>query len=107
MHFSNGDKCWNGPDRSLKVGISICMPFQVCRFKIQTLSVVYTLVQVRLRCGLSNELNDVDEPSRCEYVDATDSVFIFQKKNVVCHLLICTYLPLQVCGCIVDSCSLR
>ncbi|KAM3348821.1 hypothetical protein ACQJBY_022196 [Aegilops geniculata] len=41
MHFSNGDKCWNGPDRSLKV---------------------------RLRCGLSNELNGVDEPSRCEYV---------------------------------------
>ncbi|KAF8724234.1 hypothetical protein HU200_021256 [Digitaria exilis] len=41
MQFSNGDKCWNGPDRSLKV---------------------------RLRCGLSNELNDVDEPSRCEYV---------------------------------------
>jgi hypothetical protein len=26
-------------------------------------------VQIRLRCGLSNELNDVDEPSRCEYVD--------------------------------------
>ncbi|XP_010230777.1 glucosidase 2 subunit beta isoform X3 [Brachypodium distachyon] len=41
MHFSNGDKCWNGPDRSLKV---------------------------RLRCGLNNELNGVDEPSRCEYV---------------------------------------
>ncbi|KAF7022359.1 hypothetical protein CFC21_035145 [Triticum aestivum] len=41
MHFSSGDKCWNGPDRSLKV---------------------------RLRCGLSNELNGVDEPSRCEYV---------------------------------------
>ncbi|KAG8045215.1 hypothetical protein GUJ93_ZPchr0008g12282 [Zizania palustris] len=41
MGFSNGDRCWNGPDRSLKV---------------------------RLRCGLSNELNDVDEPSRCEYV---------------------------------------
>lgn len=41
MRFSNGDKCWNGPDRSLKV---------------------------RLRCGLSNELNGVDEPSRCEYV---------------------------------------
>ncbi|KAL6626376.1 hypothetical protein ACP70R_030102 [Stipagrostis hirtigluma subsp. patula] len=40
MLFSNGDRCWNGPDRSLKV---------------------------RLRCGLSNELNDVDEPSRCEY----------------------------------------
>ncbi|KAF6147731.1 hypothetical protein GIB67_006704 [Kingdonia uniflora] len=41
MAFSNGDKCWNGPDRSIKV---------------------------RLRCGLNNELTDVDEPSRCEYV---------------------------------------
>ncbi|XP_010921325.1 glucosidase 2 subunit beta isoform X2 [Elaeis guineensis] len=41
MLFSNGDRCWNGPDRSLKV---------------------------RLRCGLKNELVDIDEPSRCEYV---------------------------------------
>ncbi|GLT39395.1 hypothetical protein SLA2020_135880 [Shorea laevis] len=39
--FSIGDKCWNGPDRSLKV---------------------------KLRCGLKNEIIDVDEPSRCEYV---------------------------------------
>ncbi|XP_068662807.1 glucosidase 2 subunit beta-like [Aristolochia californica] len=41
MQFSAGDSCWNGPDRSLKV---------------------------KLRCGLKNELTDVDEPSRCEYI---------------------------------------
>ncbi|KAK1280497.1 hypothetical protein QJS04_geneDACA015145 [Acorus gramineus] len=41
MQFLHGDKCWNGPDRSLKV---------------------------RLRCGLKNELSEVDEPSRCEYI---------------------------------------
>ncbi|XP_078437640.1 calmodulin-binding protein [Wolffia australiana] len=40
MIFSHGEKCWNGPDRTLKV---------------------------RLRCGLKNEVNHVDEPSRCEY----------------------------------------
>ncbi|XP_052620623.1 glucosidase 2 subunit beta [Lactuca sativa] len=40
MLFSNGDNCWNGPDRSLKV---------------------------RLRCGSKVELSDIDEPSRCEY----------------------------------------
>ncbi|XP_033137389.1 glucosidase 2 subunit beta isoform X4 [Brassica rapa] len=40
MTYTNGDKCWNGPDRSLKI---------------------------KLRCGLKNELMDVDEPSRCEY----------------------------------------
>uniref|UniRef100_A0A0D6QX17 Glucosidase 2 subunit beta n=1 Tax=Araucaria cunninghamii TaxID=56994 RepID=A0A0D6QX17_ARACU len=41
MEFTNGDKCWNGPDRSMTI---------------------------RLKCGLRNELVDVDEPSRCEYV---------------------------------------
>ncbi|KAF2303962.1 hypothetical protein GH714_025307 [Hevea brasiliensis] len=41
MIFSNGERCWNGPARSLKV---------------------------KLRCGLKNELTDIDEPSRCEYV---------------------------------------
>ncbi|XP_022153801.1 glucosidase 2 subunit beta isoform X2 [Momordica charantia] len=41
MIFSSGDTCWNGPDRSLKV---------------------------KLRCGLKNDITDVDEPSRCEYM---------------------------------------
>lgn len=41
MQFVRGDRCWNGPDRSLKVN---------------------------LRCGVKIEVRDVDEPSRCEYV---------------------------------------
>lgn len=41
MQFVRGDRCWNGPDRSVKV---------------------------KLRCGVKIELMDVDEPSRCEYV---------------------------------------
>ncbi|XP_071706101.1 glucosidase 2 subunit beta-like isoform X3 [Rutidosis leptorrhynchoides] len=40
MLFTNGDKCWNGPHRSLTV---------------------------RLRCGSKVEVADIDEPSRCEY----------------------------------------
>ncbi|KAL6009630.1 hypothetical protein ACLOJK_000058 [Asimina triloba] len=55
MQFSNGDKCWNGPDRSLKA---------------------------RLRCGLKNELADVDEP-KIHAVNMkwarTDSGFLFTK----------------------------
>ncbi|KAL4342086.1 hypothetical protein GQ457_08G013590 [Hibiscus cannabinus] len=40
MRFTDGDVCWNGPDRHLKV---------------------------KLRCGLKTELTGMDEPSRCEY----------------------------------------
>ncbi|CAM6125383.1 unnamed protein product [Calypogeia fissa] len=41
MMFENGDRCWNGPERSLRV---------------------------KMRCGTKLELRSVDEPSRCEYV---------------------------------------
>ncbi|MBA0553150.1 hypothetical protein Gotri_012011 [Gossypium trilobum] len=62
MVFSNGDKCWNGPDRSMKV---------------------------KLRCGLKNELTDVDEPSRCEYVAllATPAVCLEDKLKELQHKL--------------------
>lgn len=40
MAFRNGDKCWNGPERSMTV---------------------------TLQCGLKTEIFSVDEPSRCEY----------------------------------------
>eukprot|EP00912_Choanoflagellata_sp_UC4_P001372 UC4_evm2s848 len=38
--FENGEKCWNGPSRSMTI----------------------TLV-----CGVENELSNVEEPNRCEY----------------------------------------
>ncbi|OAE34566.1 hypothetical protein AXG93_1487s1120 [Marchantia polymorpha subsp. ruderalis] len=41
MVFEQGDKCWNGPERSLRV---------------------------KMRCGTKLELRSVNEPSRCEYV---------------------------------------
>jgi len=40
MKFTNGEKCWNGPQRSAKV---------------------------ILRCSDKNELSNVSEPSKCEY----------------------------------------
>ncbi|KAK7368317.1 hypothetical protein VNO80_10342 [Phaseolus coccineus] len=55
MLFSNGDKCWNGPDRSLKV---------------------------KLRCGLKNEITDVDEPSRCEYVALLSTPALCQEERL-------------------------
>ncbi|KAL2612424.1 hypothetical protein R1flu_024116 [Riccia fluitans] len=41
MVFEQGDRCWNGPERSMRV---------------------------KMRCGTKLELRSVDEPSRCEYV---------------------------------------
>ncbi|XP_004294940.1 PREDICTED: glucosidase 2 subunit beta [Fragaria vesca subsp. vesca] len=62
MIFANGDKCWNGPDRSLKV---------------------------RLKCGLKNEVADVDEPSRCEYVAllSTPAICLEEKLQELQHKL--------------------
>ncbi|XP_042493116.1 glucosidase 2 subunit beta-like [Macadamia integrifolia] len=62
MIFSHGEKCWNGPDRSLKV---------------------------RLRCGLKNELTDVDEPSRCEYAAllSTPALCLEEKLKELQHKL--------------------
>jgi len=40
MKYVNGQKCWNGPDRS-------CV--------------------VTLQCGLQNELLNAEEPDKCEY----------------------------------------
>ncbi|KAG2675308.1 hypothetical protein I3843_13G156400 [Carya illinoinensis] len=62
MMFSNGDKCWNGPDRSLKV---------------------------KLRCGLKNEVADIDEPSRCEYMAllSTPALCLDEKLKELQHKL--------------------
>ncbi|KAG9458529.1 hypothetical protein H6P81_003037 [Aristolochia fimbriata] len=62
MQFSSGDRCWNGPDRSLKV---------------------------KLRCGLKTELTDVDEPSRCEYVAllSTPAVCVEERLKELQHKL--------------------
>ena len=55
MAFSNGDKCWNGPDRSLKV---------------------------KLKHGLTNEITNVDEPSRCEYVALLSTPALYQEEKL-------------------------
>lgn len=39
MMFSEGDHCWNGPSRSMKVS---------------------------MECGMKTEVLSVEEPSRCE-----------------------------------------
>ena len=40
MRFTGGERCWNGPARSMTV---------------------------KLECGVANELKDISEPSVCEY----------------------------------------
>jgi len=40
MLYDNGEKCWNGPNRSMRVQIV---------------------------CGAENKIDNVDEPNRCEY----------------------------------------
>ncbi|KAK8637704.1 hypothetical protein V6N13_136170 [Hibiscus sabdariffa] len=62
MVFSNGDGCWSGPDRSMKV---------------------------KLRCGLKNDITNVDEPSRCEYVASlsTPAVCVEDKLKELQHKL--------------------
>ncbi|RZC79110.1 hypothetical protein C5167_003333 [Papaver somniferum] len=66
MLFSNGDKCWNGPDRSLKAQVQL-PGYLILKIHLQSGETRYREI-VKLRCGLNNELTDVDEPSRCEYV---------------------------------------
>ncbi|KAK3002274.1 hypothetical protein RJ639_022186 [Escallonia herrerae] len=77
MHFANGDKCWNGPDRSLKV--LIVSYYIDCAW----------FAMVKLRCGLKNEVTDVGEPSRCEYeaLLSTPAVCVEEKLKELQHKL--------------------
>ncbi|XP_024361244.1 glucosidase 2 subunit beta isoform X2 [Physcomitrium patens] len=61
MMFSSGDRCWNGPDRSLRV---------------------------KLLCGVRTELRNVDEPSRCDYVAelVTPTLCLESKLQVLANL---------------------
>lgn len=81
MQFTYGDKCWNGPDRSLTV-LHINAISQAISFLIKNV-----LQQVRLRCGLKNELTDVDEPSRCEYDLLSSLLFLIHYSTSYSHIL--------------------
>lgn len=92
MQFTYGDKCWNGPDRSLTV-LHINAISQAISFLIKNV-----LQQVRLRCGLKNELTDVDEPSRCEY-DLLSSLlfpFIIRLRTLTSYDILDTPLCFQL-----------
>lgn len=53
MAFNNGESCWQGPKRSIRVSLS---------------------------CGASDKLSKVDEPSRCEYTaELTTPVVCFKE----------------------------
>ena len=58
MIYEGGEKCWNGPERSMKVAY-LCI-------RCKNLSLLMTR-QVTVQCGLENQLASVSEPSRCEY----------------------------------------
>lgn len=99
MQFLNGDRCWNGPDRSLKVPLIIKWLFGILHDVVSQCWHPYNK-QIRLRCGLKDELMDVDEPSRCEYVSSylkplASELFLMLFLNVILSQTVCSvrYIP--------------